>query len=179
MWKICGDGVGLYCVAHEAQGEDEKHREDPCQDLAENSLERGADVVNRSAGDHAVVSDLLISLSHQSLGVNGCHAKESCHPHPEDGAWSAKSDGGCRAGDIAGTNLGSDSSCQGLEGAHAVVSGVPFLTEQSAEHLLDAPLESPYLDKSCADAEPDTGGCQRNDQNDVGHVVLNGQYDVV
>ena len=61
----------------------------------------------------------------------------------------------------------------------AVISGLALLAEQSAEHLLDAPLKSANLDKSCADAEPDTGCCKSNDQYNVRHVVLDRQYDVV
>ena len=175
----CSDGVGLYCVPHESKSKDQKYRKDTCQDLAESSLERAADIVYRSTGYDPVVSDLLISLCHQSLGINGSHSQEGSNPHPEDRARSADGDGCSRAGNITGTNLCRNGGCQSLERTHTVISGLALLAEQSAEHLLDAPLKSANLDKSRADAEPDTGCCKSNDQYNVRHVVLDRQYDVV
>ena len=79
------DGVGLHHVAHEAQRQNDEHREHRGQHLADLALERGTDIVRRAARDLAVHRGLVVLRQH-GLGVNGRHAEKRRHPGPEQRA---------------------------------------------------------------------------------------------
>lgn len=111
------DGIGLYHIAHEAQGQYDKDSEHCRQYFAETAFERGLDIVDGSAGDFAVFRGTEV-LGQRGLRVDRGHAEEGAEPHPEDGSRTAAHQSGSRACQIAGPHLGGDGSGHGLEGGH-------------------------------------------------------------
>ena len=58
------------------------------KDLAEKTLKCSMDIINRTTGHFPMLYGFII-LCKSSFCVNGCHAKKSGHPHPEDSARAA------------------------------------------------------------------------------------------
>ena len=59
------------------------------QERAEAVVKRPLDVVDRAAGDGAVLVDDAGLLGQHGLCIDGGHAEEGDDPHPEDGAGAA------------------------------------------------------------------------------------------
>ena len=174
------DGVGLDHVAHEAQGQDDGHREEARQELAEAALEGRPDVVDGAAGGVAVVVGGAVLLGQDSLAVDGGHAEEGGDPHPEDGAGAAGVEGGGAAGDVAGAHLGGDGGGQGLEGAHALLARLVAGETDAAEELAAALAELPDLDEAGPDGVEDAGAQQEEEQQKllVPEDIIDGCHDL-
>lgn len=90
--------MALHHVAHEAERDDDRDREEGGERLAAETL---ADVVGRAAGQVAVSVAGAVELGKDGFGEDGRHAEEGGDPHPEDGARTAHGDGGGHAGEVA------------------------------------------------------------------------------
>ena len=118
LLKGVADRVGLYHVAHKAQGHDDRHRKEARQKAAEPALEPRFYVVDRTAG-HLAVHRLFVGLGQRCLRKDGRHAEKGGEPHPKNRARAAGGNGRGRARDIAGAHLGRHCGRQRLERAHA------------------------------------------------------------
>ena len=164
--KGIADGVGLDHVAHEAQRQDDQHREDGGQHPAEFALESRPDVVGGTAGDPAVFHRFVV-LGQHSLGVDGGHAEESRHPHPEQRAGAAADHGGGTTGDVAGTHLGRNGGGQRLEGAHTILTGLFAVQGEAAERPVEAFPKAAQLHAPQPDGEKDAGAHQQEQEQVV------------
>ena len=111
----------------------------------------------------------LVLLGQAGLAVDGGHAEEGGHPHPEDGPRSAGDHGGGAAGDIAGAHLGGDGGGHGLEGAHALLARLLPVEAEAAEQALKAGSELAHLNETGADGENNAGAHQQVEQQTVPH----------
>ena len=91
------------------------------------------DVVNRTACYFAVLYCFII-LCKSCFGINGSHAKERRHPHPEDSARTAADQGSSSTRQVSGTYLGCDGSSNRLEGSHFSFFFLMLLSD-TAEYL--------------------------------------------
>lgn len=78
------DRVCLYHVAGKAQCKNNRNREEASKELAEFTGKACADVVDRTAGNVALVVRGLVLLRENRLAVDGGHAEECTQPHPEN-----------------------------------------------------------------------------------------------
>ena len=138
------DGVGLHHVAHEAQRQNDEHREHRGQHLADLALERGADIVRRAARDLAVQRGLVVLRQH-GLGVNGRHAEKRRHPGPEQCARAAADQRRGTARDVAGADLRRDCGRQRLKAAHALGVRLFAAQRKAAEHTAEAFAKAAHL----------------------------------
>jgi len=161
------DGVGLDHVAHEAQGQNDGDGEEGSHEVAQLALEGCPDVVDRAAGNGTVRANLPVLLGQNGFTIDGCHAEEGGHPHPEHSTGAAGDQSGGAAGDVAGANLGSDGGGQGLEGAHAVLAGGLALQADVAEDQTHTLTELADLDEIGADGEVDAAAQQQEQQHKV------------
>ena len=138
------DGVGLHHVAHEAQRQNDEHREHRGQHLADLALERGADIVRRAARDMAVHRGLVVLRQH-GLGVNGRHAEKRRHPGPEQRARAAADQRRGTARDVAGADLRRNGRRQRLKAAHALGVRLFAAQRKAAEHTAEALAKAAHL----------------------------------
>ena len=74
-------------------------------------------VVNRTACYFAVLYCFII-LCKSSFCINGCHAKESGHPHPEDSPRTTSMDSRSNTDDVARADRSGQSCAQSLEAVY-------------------------------------------------------------
>ena len=113
----------------------------------------------------------LVLLGQAGLAVDGGHAEEGGHPHPENSSRAAGDHGGGTAGDIAGAHLGGDGGGHGLEGAHALLARLLSVEVDAAEQALEAGPELAHLNETGADGENNAGAHQQVEQQTVPHKV--------
>ena len=171
------DGVGLNHTADKAQGQGDGHRKEPRQEGAELVLKSPLNVVNRAAGDGAIRMDHPGLLGQNGLGVNGGHPEKSDDPHPEDGTGPPHQDGAAGADDIACAHLGGNGGGQGLKGTQAALLPAPAHGE-TAENPAHALPKAADLDKAGAKGEKDPRPHQKDHQDVVGKVEVNGLHNV-
>src|SRR5699024_2363215 len=135
-----------YQNTHKAQGKNERHEETAGKEPAETPLERVLDIVHRPAYKRAVFDNPGM-LRHNRFGVNGSHAEEGAHPHPENRSRTAGRDGGGCSRDISCSYLSRDGGGQSLKGAEAVLSAFSVKREV-AEQGFHAGAEFAHLDKA-------------------------------
>ena len=161
------DGVGLDHVAHEAQSQNDGNSEEASHKSAQLALEGSLNEIDGTAGDSTVFTYFLILLCQNSLTVDGGHAEEGRDPHPEHSTGTTGDQSGGAASDIAGTNLGRNGSCQCLEGAHAVLTGLLTLEADIAEDQTHTLTKLANLDKAGTDGEVDAAAQQQEKQNQI------------
>lgn len=115
----------------------------PGKELAEFTGKACADVVDRTAGNVALVVRGLVLLRENRLAVDGGHAEECTQPHPENRARAAGIQCGSRACEVAGADLRRDRGGQRLERTHAVLARL--LTVERANGRTDASQPAPNL----------------------------------
>ena len=116
-------------------------------------------------------------LGQHRLRIDGGHAEEGDDPHPEDGAGAADQDGAAGANDVAGAYLGCHGGGQGLEGAEAALLP-PALQTEAAEKAAPALLEAAQLHEAGPDGEEESRPHQKEDQNIVREVSVDGLYEL-
>ena len=121
--ECIADGVRLHHVAHEAQCQNNGNCKETGHDLAENALECSLDVIHGTAGNRAVFVYSSILLCQHGFAIDGCHTEESRDPHPEHGTGTTCNQGRCATGNVTGTDLCRNGSCQSLERTHTVLAG--------------------------------------------------------
>ncbi len=152
-----GDRVGLHRVEDEAEGDDQRDREN---DGGPGRAQAARDVEGRSA---AVLTFLVLDLEElgqRAFGVGGGHADQGHHPHPEDRAGAAQIEGDGDAGEVAGADPGREADRQGLEGRDAGSIGLARAAN-NAEHF----AEMDELDEAQAQGEEQAYGQQAVDQH--------------
>ena len=159
------------------QGQGDGHRKEPRQEGAELVLKSPLNVVNRAAGDGAIRMDYPGLLGQNGLGVNGGHPEKSDDPHPEDGTGPPHQDGAAGADDIACAHLGGNGGGQGLKGTQAALLPAPAHGE-TAENPAHALPKAADLDKAGAKGEKDPRPHQKDHQDVVGKVEVNGLHNV-
>ena len=111
------DGIGLYHIAHKAQGQDDENGENHSQHPSEGSFKCLVDIVNRTSGHFSVFLGLIF-LGQGCLAVDGSHSEECADPHPENSPRTSGDQRRGRAGQVAGTYLGRYRCGQRLERGH-------------------------------------------------------------
>ena len=106
----------------------------------------------------------LVGLGEHGFREDGGHAEEGRDPHPEDGPGAAHGDGGRGAREVARAHLRGDGGGEGLERAHAVLSG-PFAVQgQPAERRLYGKAETADLDEIQFQGKVNAHAAQQRDQ---------------
>ena len=121
-------------------------------------MQRGFDVVCRSAVGASVRILLLVDLRKAGLHETGSTAEKGDHPHPEQSAGAAKADGSGDADDVSGTDAGRGGDHQCAEGRNITL--VLRLFQDHAPCL----FEHSELHEFRADREIDSAGDQKRDQ---------------
>ena len=142
--KGVGDGVRLHHVADEAEGHDDRHREEYRKPLA---LKAARNVIGRTADDAAVGHLFLIDLREHRLREDRRHSEEGRDPHPEDCSRAAYGDRRRRSGEVSRTDLRGDRRRKGLERAHTVLVGALTEKGQLPKGILERHGKFAYLDK--------------------------------
>ena len=172
------DRVCLYHIAGKAQCKNNRNREEAGKELAEFTGKACADVVDRTAGNVALVVRGLVLLRENRLAVDGGHAEECTQPHPENRARAAGIQCGSRACDVAGAGLRRDRGGQRLERTHAVLASLLTVEREMAEQMLPACAELTHLNEARADGKHDAGSDQKVQQQAVPHDVADSAYPV-
>ena len=172
------DRVCLYHVAGEAQRENNCNREEAGEELAEFTGKACADVVDRTAGNVALVVRGLVLLRENRLAVDGGHAEKRTQPHPENRTRTAGIQCGSRACNVAGADLRRDCGGKRLERTHAVLARLLTVEREMAEQMLPACAELAHLNEARADGKHDAGANQQVQQQAVPYDVADLAYPV-
>ncbi len=140
-----GDGVGLYCVERDPEGEDQQHRE---RHAPEARTQAALDVERRPAAKGSVRHRHLEDLRQRRLDEGGGHAKQRHAPHPEDRARPAEGHRDRHPGDVSGANPRGKSNAEGLERRDAALRPLARRQHQPPEQT-----EAPDLHQSGHDTE--------------------------
>ena len=113
-----GNRVRLHHAADKADGDNNNDREDTGEYFgvcsADVALQAARDVKCRTADKFAGDFHAIL-LRQNRFGENGTHAEERRQPHPENGAGTARHDGGRNARDVTGADLRGNRDGQRLE----------------------------------------------------------------
>jgi hypothetical protein len=96
-----GNGVGLNRVEDEAEGKDEKHREQGTHPTGAQPL---LHVIGRPAAVLPAVVTNLEQLRECRFDETGRHTDQGDYPHPEHRARATERDGDRHPGDVAGAH---------------------------------------------------------------------------
>ena len=160
------DRVRLHHVAHKAQRQNNKHRKDGCQHLADLALERGADIKRRAAGHMAVHRGTVVLRQH-GLCIDGGHAEKRRHPCPEQRARAAADQCGGAARDVAGANLRRNGGRQRLKAAHALGISLFAAQRKAAEHPAKPLAKAAHLHAAQPHGKVDARADQQKQQQRV------------
>ncbi len=118
-------------------------------------------IVHGAASHLAVGILLAIFDRQQTLGVLGSHAKQRCHPHPEQGPRAPQLDGGGHPDDVAGAYR-----CRkrGTEGAEAGDIPLLALALIAAKDQTQSERQAHHLKQTQTQSEVDTGPDQQDQQ---------------
>ena len=173
-----GDVTYLYSVANAEGSKPTKDTENHSQPFPVLS-QSVSDVVHGAAHPVAVGIALTIFYRQQHLGVLGGHTQQGGNPQPENGACTAQRDSGGNTGNIAGTDCGSQSGGQGLEGGDFSLLGL-VLMEHFADGVFHGIAELPELEALEHDRENDTCAHQQhqggNAPDDAVQPAIAGRY---
>ena len=172
------DRVCLYHVAGKAQCKNNRNREEAGEELAEFTGKACADVVDRTAGNVALVVRGLVLLRENRLAVDGGHAEERTQPHPENRTRTAGIQCGSRACNVAGADLRRNRGGQRLERTHAVLARLLTVEREMAEQMLPACAELAHLNEARANGKHDAGANQQVQQQAVPYDVADLAYPV-
>ena len=109
-------GVGLNHGSHKSKGENYCNGKESGEEFSETALKGRSYIVNRAAGNGAVLVNHPCFLSKHRFTVDGGHSEKRDYPHPENCAGTADENGTAGSDDVAGTDLSGDGGGERLEG---------------------------------------------------------------
>ena len=152
-----GNGVGLYGVENQAEGDNQADRENG---RGPGRFQAFGNVHRRASPVLALAVANLVQLGQSAFSVTGGHTDEGYHPHPENGTGTAQVQGNRNPGKVTGTHPGGQAGAQGLERRNPVYVAFPGTTD-GADHF----AEIDELKEAQTDGKEDTDGKQAIDED--------------